>query len=287
MAQNPFKDNQQTADRRRGEYSLGIGRVVSVPDDADHQVAIQPVTQTADGTNVTRPETATVMVTRKPDIALPSEGDLVVFGRFKNRQHIILGTIYSQQSKINSYESGERVVSNADGSGYMEIKENGRINLETSGNQVWIDGEQSLTESSKSTYVGSFTVTGTGDYTVSGLPFQPSMVEFDIHATGGNDVSTAPPTNDNTDANSASHMSGRARDDGFRQATGNSASGNSINAIRKFATSTEAILMEYSDANGNNVGTLQGDVTSWNSDGFTVNISSFSQTEVVQYTAHR
>lgn len=111
MAQDPFKDSRQRHRRNRGNFSLGIARVVSAPSNAGHQVAIQPVTSSGDGGETeTRPSPAGVVVPVKGDISLPAVGDLVVFGRFKNRQNVVLGTIYSQQSDIREYDAAERHV---------------------------------------------------------------------------------------------------------------------------------------------------------------------------------
>jgi len=136
------------------------------------------------------------------------------------------------------------------------------------------------------TFVGQFTITGTGTTSVTAPNFTPTSVKLEIHATGGQNVSTAGSSGDSVD-NSASQMTGFARDDGTRQATGNAASGNSINKIRRFSTNSNAILLEYAGQDGNNIGTLQGDVTSFDSLGFTVDIASYSQNEVVIYTAYK
>jgi len=45
--------------------------------------------------------------------------------------------------------------------------------------------------------------------------------------------------------------------------------------------------MEYSSQGGANIGTLRGDVTSFDSDGFTVDFTSHAQNEVVIYTAFK
>jgi len=134
--------------------------------------------------------------------------------------------------------------------------------------------------------VGQFVVSTTGSQSVTGVGFQPSSVKFEIHANGGQNVSAAGSSGDSVD-NSASQMTGIARDDGTRQAIGNAATGNSINKIRRFSSDSKVILMEYATADGNNIGTLDGDVTSFDADGFTVNINSVPQTEVVIYTAYR
>jgi len=135
-------------------------------------------------------------------------------------------------------------------------------------------------------FPGSFAVTGTGTVTVTAPGFTPSSVKFEIHANGGQNVSTSS-GGGSVISNSASQMTGFARDDGTRQATGNAASGNSINNIRRFSTNSDAILMEYSGQNGSNLGTLRGDVTSFDAGGFTVDFTSHAQNEIVIYTAFK
>ncbi len=135
-------------------------------------------------------------------------------------------------------------------------------------------------------FPGSFEVTGTETVTVTAPGFTPSSVKFDIHANSGQNVSGSGSGGDIV-SNSASHMTGFARDDGTRQAIGNSASGNSIDNVRRFSTNSNAILMEYSSQGGANIGTLRGDVTSFDSDGFTVDFTSHAQNEVVIYTAFK
>lgn len=117
MAQNPFKDSKRRLDRRNGDYALGVAKVVSSPDDAAHRVAIVPLTSTGRGETSTQPSSATVLVDQKGDISVPSEGDLVLFGRLKNRDHIVIGTIYSKESTIRDYHSEERHIGHEDGAG--------------------------------------------------------------------------------------------------------------------------------------------------------------------------
>lgn len=116
MSKNPFKDTQDAVKRQRGNFALGIAKVMFVPESSAHQIVIQPVTATEPGTE-TNPAPATVSVPQKGDIALPTEGDLVVFGRFKNRQNVVLGTLYSQKSSIREYRGDERHIGDDDGSG--------------------------------------------------------------------------------------------------------------------------------------------------------------------------
>lgn len=117
MARDPFEDSKQRVEREKGSFALGIGEVVASPDDTAHQVVIQPTTKTGEDSTVTRPSPATVMVSQKGDVCVPQEGDMVVFGRFKNRQNVVLGVLYSKQSKIRTYKSEERHIGSESGGG--------------------------------------------------------------------------------------------------------------------------------------------------------------------------
>lgn len=118
MAQDPFRNTRERERRRQGEYSLGLARVVSVPDSAGHQIAIQPLTQTGPQEETsTKPSSASVMVAERGDIALPSVGDLVVFGRFANRRNVVLGAVYSDQTAVRDHSSEERHIGSDGGRG--------------------------------------------------------------------------------------------------------------------------------------------------------------------------
>jgi hypothetical protein len=117
MARNPFKDNSQKDQRTSGVFSLGVGEVTNVPDNNAHQIGVRPLTKTGDGQNITKPTGMTVAVSQKGDIAVPNKGDLVVFGRIKNRKNIVLGVLYSQESNIRDYDSQERHIGSESNSG--------------------------------------------------------------------------------------------------------------------------------------------------------------------------
>lgn len=51
------------------------------------------------------------------DISLPSEGDLVAFGRFKDRKNVVLGVLYGQSDDIRSYDPSERHIGHDDNGG--------------------------------------------------------------------------------------------------------------------------------------------------------------------------
>jgi hypothetical protein len=119
MALNPFEDARQADQRRRGEYSLAVARVVGVDSAAKHRVAVRPVTSAGGGRTITSPTSATVLVGQRGDIALPDVGDLVIIGRFENREDVVLGTFYSKESDIRDHETDERHIGADDGSTWL------------------------------------------------------------------------------------------------------------------------------------------------------------------------
>jgi hypothetical protein len=108
MALNPFEDSRQKVRDSTGEFSLGLARVTASPDDSNHRIGIRPVTQTGANETITNPTGADVLVSEFGDVNVPQRGDMVVFGRFENRNPVVLGTIYTQESAAREYDSTER-----------------------------------------------------------------------------------------------------------------------------------------------------------------------------------
>lgn len=143
------------------------------------------------------------------------------------------------------------------------------------------------------TYVGAFQVSSLGNQTITGIPFEPSSVTFSAYANvesfninSDNGVGN----NNRTLANAYGSMTGFARNDGSgisEQVIYVGGSGNSINDISRFASNSHSIGLRYSDQNGNNLGITSASVTSFNSDGFTLNTDSFADGIVVIFQAFR
>lgn len=119
MALNPFEDARQADQRREGEYSLAVARVTQIDAAAKHRVAVQPVTSVGGGQTLTAPTSATVLVSQLGDIALPEVGDLVIIGRFENREDVVLGTFYSKESDIRDHDTDERHVGDDEGTTWL------------------------------------------------------------------------------------------------------------------------------------------------------------------------
>lgn len=124
-------------------------------------------------------------------------------------------------------------------------------------------------------YVGAFQISAAGTVDVTGIPFQPTSVtfvaqanveSFDLNSDGGTN-------NDQGIRNSFGTMNGFARQDGAtitQQVIYVGGSGNSINDISRFASSSNAIGLRYGSQNGNSLGIIRGSVTSFNTDGFSI-----------------
>lgn len=151
-----------------------------------------------------------------------------------------------------------------------------KVELDQSGG-ITLDGY-------KPAHIDSFEVTGTGQISVTGVGFTPSMIEFSGEVTGGQNVDQAGST---STVDYAGSFTGQARDDGHRQVSHSGGNGNSINEVSQYSSDTECIAIRYADSDGNAVGYLKADVVSWDDDGFTIDVSDFQQSEVVNYTAYR
>ena len=141
--------------------------------------------------------------------------------------------------------------------------------------------------------MGVFIISSTGNQTITGIPFQPSQISFVAHANietlnlnSDNGVG-----NNNTGiANSYGTTNGFARENNDETITQQSiyigGSGNSINDISRFASSSHCIGVRYSNQNGNSLGLTSASVTSFNLNGFTLNIDNVADNLVVIYHAY-
>jgi len=142
-------------------------------------------------------------------------------------------------------------------------------------------------------YVGALRITGTGNLTISGIPFRPSSITFAAHANVEDfnlNSDNGIRNNERGIANSYGSMNGFARDEGgsiAHQVIYVGGHGNSINDISRFASSNHCIGLRYGNQNGDNLGITSARVTSFNADGFTINTDRFADGIVVLFTAYR
>lgn len=135
-------------------------------------------------------------------------------------------------------------------------------------------------------HLGSFVVTSTGTQSITGVGFQPTQIQFSGEAVGGSNVDSSG-TGGSSVGNYAGSFTGIARDDGTRRVIHSGGSGNSINETSHYSSNSECIAIRYAGQSGGLLGFLRGDVTSFDSDGFTINVTDYQQNEVVLYNAIR
>jgi hypothetical protein len=139
------------------------------------------------------------------------------------------------------------------------------------------------------TDMGTFTISAAGSLSVTGVGFQPSQLMFWCESVGGVNQDRAGTGGDGA-TNYAGSSVGFAADDGTRQVVNSGMSGNSVNNSSHFSSDTgEVIALRYAGQNGtiSSGGVLQAELTSFDSDGFTLNVTDFNQTEPVFYIANR
>ena len=96
--------------------------------------------------------------------------------------------------------------------------------------------------------------------------------------------------NNNTKENTFGSMQGYAFDTGsaiMQQVIFNGGSGASINDISRYASSSHCIGLRYTNNNGDNLGFTNASLTSFNHDGFTLNVTNAIDPVVIIYTAYR
>ena len=142
-------------------------------------------------------------------------------------------------------------------------------------------------------YTGSFIITATGNQAITGLPFEPSSITFVAHAnveTLNLDSDNGVGDNNTGLANSFGTMNGFARNDSgttTQQVIYVGGSGNSINDISRYASSSNCIGIRYGNQNGNALGRTLASLSSFDTTGFTINVSTKADNVVVLYTAYK
>ena len=142
-------------------------------------------------------------------------------------------------------------------------------------------------------YVGAFRITSAGTQDISGLPFAPSSITFTAHANVEDyNINSDNGTRNNERGlpNSYGSMNGFARNDGgsiANQVIYVGGHGNSINDISRYASDSHCIGIRYGNQNGDSLGLTTASISSFNSDGFTVDTDNYADGLLVLYTAYR
>ena len=180
----------------------------------------------------------------------------------------------------------------------MSSPQAGHIIHNTTTNTLWhYDGTNwiEVDKTVPTVYTGYFIINANGSQSITGLPFQPSQITFVAHANVESlNIDSGGALNSNTIGNSFGTMNGFARDDGgsiTQQVIYIGGSGRSINNISRYASSSKCIGLRYGDQNGVDLGKITAPLISFNSNGFTINVTRTSNATnenlVVLYTAYR
>ncbi|MEP2687711.1 hypothetical protein [Maribacter dokdonensis] len=170
----------------------------------------------------------------------------------------------------------------------------GSLVFNTDTNQVYVfDGTSWNQMGQKTTYTGTFRISGSGTLSVSGIPFQPTSVSFVAYANVEDfniDSDNGTRNNETGLPNAYGSMKGFARDDNgsiTEQVIFNGGSGNSINDISRYASDSHSIGVRYANQNGDKLGLTTATVTAFTSTGFTLNTDNYADGVVVIYEARR
>ncbi|QLG44325.1 hypothetical protein [Costertonia aggregata] len=142
-------------------------------------------------------------------------------------------------------------------------------------------------------FMGTFRITATGIQSITGIPFRPSSVTFTAYANVDDfdlNADNGIRNNDRGIANAFGNMKGFAQDNGgsiAEQVIYIGGSGNSINDISRYASSSHAIGLRYSNQNGDNLGLTTATITSFDTNGFTLNTDNFTDAVIVIFEAYR
>lgn len=154
---------------------------------------------------------------------------------------------------------------------------------------IWVK----LIDNTPATHMGKAIINSTGTVTVTGVPFRPARISFTAFANvDAYDLSAdnGVANNNNTKENTFGGMQGYAFNNGgsiSQQVIFNGGSGSSINDISRYASSSHCIGLRYANNNGDNLGLTNASLTSFNSNGFTLNVANATDPVVVLYAAYR
>lgn len=154
---------------------------------------------------------------------------------------------------------------------------------------IW---EEVANNNNPSVYMGVFIITSTGPQSITGLPFQPTQLSFVAHAN----VESLNLNSDNGTRNNETGLpnsfgtsNGFARNDSgtiVQQSIFIGSSGNSINDISRYASSSHCIGIRYGNQNGDSLGLTSATLNSFNVDGFSINVDNLADNVVVLYHAY-
>jgi len=128
---------------------------------------------------------------------------------------------------------------------------------------------------------------------INGLPFQPKRISFTAFSNVDSydqSIDNGVGNNNSGLANAFGGMKGFAQVNSGsvdQQVIYNGGSGNSINDISRYASSSHCIGLRYSNQNGDSLGITSASISSFNADGFTLNVDSYADSVVILFEAYR
>ncbi|MFD0994023.1 hypothetical protein, partial [Tenacibaculum geojense] len=205
----------------------------------------------------------TVILSTNRNIILPNANTC-------NGRIYVIKNVSGTNVTSSNFLNQQNVVTNS-------INNNSTIWLQSEGNNWQLISES--TQSSANVYTGFFIISTAGTQNITGLPFQPSQITFVAHANVESlDINSDNGVGNNARgiSNSYGSMNGFARNNGgsiTQQVIYVGGSGNSINDISRFASSSSCIGLRYSDQNGNFLGSITANLAAFNADGFSLNVT--------------
>jgi hypothetical protein len=148
-------------------------------------------------------------------------------------------------------------------------------------------------DSEKRVAIGKFRITATGSLDITGLPFQPSSIEFrainnvenynaGLTRFGSSNVEDKK-NNTGVSFGYARNVSGAI----LQQVITGAISGASTNRSAGYSSNTKCIALQFIDQEAVSYGRTSASLTNFNSDGFTLNVTEFTVNSVVMFTAYK
>lgn len=136
--------------------------------------------------------------------------------------------------------------------------------------------KRSSTSSGSNPSFGTILINSSGNFTVTGMGFQPAHIKFEAAIpVDSTDTEFSGSGNSNTEDNFEGVMVGFSTPN-KEQFVSSGGSGNSINAVRAFSKSDHCVGVSYGDQNGNEIAEITATISSFDSDGFTLNCDTYS-----------
>jgi len=166
--------------------------------------------------------------------------------------------------------------------------------LEPVGFYYWQDDNWLQFVTSKpQVYTGKFQINSSGSITIAGVPFEPKSISFEAYAN----VETYTLNSDNgvgnnnrSAQNSFGYTFGYAKlEEGAisQQVINGGGSADNIDNLSRYSSSTKCIGIRYVSGKGVSYGLTTATLTSFNADGFDLDVDNYTDGLVVVFTAYK